>query len=135
MFDKVVKLDVSHRVSRMDRQQSQFRSLLERLRLGESTEDNWKLLLTRKPSAVENIDDFKDAIRLFFSKTRAAKYNSAKLEDLQQPIARINERHSSKQAEKFHADKFPGLEPCIYLVQRCICHANAQPLGRTGFMQ
>ena len=48
MFDKVVKLTVNYRVDGVDPEQTQFRELLLRLRRGESTLDDWKLLLTRQ---------------------------------------------------------------------------------------
>ena len=48
MFDKVVKLTVNYRVDGVDPEQTQFRELLLRLRRGETTLDDWKLLLTRQ---------------------------------------------------------------------------------------
>ena len=67
MFDKVVKLTVNQRVQGMTSEQVQFRDLLLRLRKGESTVDDWKLLLIRQPSNVTNLCDFEDATRLFYS--------------------------------------------------------------------
>lgn len=46
MFDKVVKLTVNHRVRGVTPEQVQFRDLLTRLRKGESTMDDWNLLLS-----------------------------------------------------------------------------------------
>ena len=46
MFDKVIKLIVNQRVQGMTSEQVQSRELLLRLRKGESTVDDWKLLLT-----------------------------------------------------------------------------------------
>ena len=57
MFDKVVKLTVNQRVQGMTTEQVQFRDLLSRLRKGESTVNDWKLLLTRQPSNVTNLCD------------------------------------------------------------------------------
>jgi ATP-dependent DNA helicase PIF1 len=47
MFDKVVKLTVNQRVQGMSSEQVTFRDLLLRLRKGESTVDDWKLLKSR----------------------------------------------------------------------------------------
>lgn len=47
MFDKVVKLTVNQRVQGTYPEQVQFRELLSRLRKGESTVQDWRLLLTR----------------------------------------------------------------------------------------
>ena len=65
MFEKIVKLTVNQRVQGMTSEQVQFRDLLLRLRKGESTVDDWKLLLTRQLSNVTNLCDFEDATRLF----------------------------------------------------------------------
>ena len=65
MFDKVVKLTVNQRVQGMTSEQVNFRDLLLRLRKGESTVDDWKLLLTRQPSNIPNLCDFEDAIRCY----------------------------------------------------------------------
>ena len=48
MFDKVVILDVNQRVKGSDSNQIVFRDLLSRLRNGESTHNDWELLLTRQ---------------------------------------------------------------------------------------
>ena len=56
-FDKVVKLTVNQRVQGMTPEQVQFRDLLLRLCKGDSTVDDWKLLLTRQPSNVSNLCD------------------------------------------------------------------------------
>ena len=50
MFDKVVTLTVNQRVQGSDDEQVRFRDLLLRLRKGESTVEDWELLLTRQPS-------------------------------------------------------------------------------------
>ena len=104
MFDKVVKLTVNQRVQGMTSEQVQFRDLLLRLRKGESTIDDWKLLLTHRPSNVTNLCDFKDATRLFYSNEQVANYNHEQLTKLEHPIAHINARHSSSLAKKVSAD-------------------------------
>lgn len=59
MFHNVVKRNVNKRVQRINPEQTRFRQLLLRLRKGESTVDDWKLLLTRQPS--NNINNFENA--------------------------------------------------------------------------
>jgi ATP-dependent exoDNAse (exonuclease V) alpha subunit len=66
MFDNVVKLDVNQRVQGNDPEQTRFRELLLRLRKGQSTVDEWKLLLTRQPTNIDNLSQFKNVTRLFF---------------------------------------------------------------------
>ena len=55
MFNNVIKLSVNQRVQGTNPEQSQFRDLLMRLRTGDCTEQDWKLLLTRQPSNTTNL--------------------------------------------------------------------------------
>ena len=66
-FDKVVKLTVNQRVQGESSQQKEFRDLLSRLRTGDSSLDDWKLLLQRSPDKVRCSNDkelFKKAKQL-----------------------------------------------------------------------
>ena len=73
MFDKVVKLTVNQIVQGRSSEQEKFRDLLPRLRKGNSTTQDWQLLLTCQPSNV-SIADFEDAVRLFYSNQEVATY-------------------------------------------------------------
>jgi hypothetical protein len=73
---------------------------LLRLCKGESTVDDWKLLLTRQPSNITNLCEFEDATRLFYGNEQIANYNHEQLTKLDQPVAHINARHSSALAKK-----------------------------------
>ena len=114
MFDKVVKLTVNQRVQGMTFEQVQFRDLLLRLRKGESTVDDWKLLLTCQPS---NVTDFEDATTLFYSNEQVANYNHEQLTKLGHPIGHINACHSSALAKKIPSDDMSGLEPVVFLAK------------------
>ena len=89
MFDKVVKLTVNQRVQGMTSEQVQLRDLLLRLCKGDSTVDDWKLLLTRQPSNVTNLCDFEDSTRLFYSNEQVGNYNHEQLTKLEHPTAHI----------------------------------------------
>lgn len=117
MFEKVVKLTVNQRVQGSSHEQQQFRDLLLRLRKGESTTEDWHLLLTRQPSNVENIREFDNATRLFYSNEEVSSYNHEQLNKLNQPCANINARHSSATAKNLPSDEMSGLEPTIYLAK------------------
>jgi len=117
MFDKVIKLTVNQRVQGMSTEQVQFRDLLLRLRRGESTHDDWKLLLTRQPSNITDIDQFNDVTRLFYSNEQVGNYNHEQLTQLQQPVAHINARHSSATAKKMSSDDMSGLQPIVFLAK------------------
>ena len=100
MFDKVVKLTENQRVQGMAPEQITFRKLLLRFRKGESTLDDWKLLLSRRSSRVSNIQVFEDATRLFYINEQVASYNHDQLIKLEHSTAQINARHSSEIAKK-----------------------------------
>ena len=117
MFHTVVKLKINQRVQGDNPEQIQFRQLLLRLRKGDSTVDVWKLLLTRQPTNVDNLVEFNDAVRLFYSNEEVANYNYEQLVTLQQPIAQISARHSSVAAKKVSPDNFSGLQPLVFLAK------------------
>ena len=81
MFDKVVKLNINQCVQGDNPEQIAFRELLLRLRKGDSTVSDWKLLLTRQPTNVDNLTEFKEAVRLFYSNEQVANYNYDQLAD------------------------------------------------------
>ena len=117
MFDKVVKLTVNQRVQGISSQQECFRNLLLRLRKGESTLEDWQLLLSRQPSTIKDISSFNDAIRLYYSNDEVATYNHEQLIQLQHPIAKINARHSSCLAKNMPSDEMSGLQPTLFLAK------------------
>jgi ATP-dependent exoDNAse (exonuclease V) alpha subunit len=117
MFDKVVKLTVNQRVQGMSSEQVTFRDLLLRLRKGESTVDDWKLLLIRQPSSIPDLSEFEDATGLFYSNEQVANYNHDQLAKLEHPIAHINAGHSSALAKKISSDDMSGLEPVVFLTK------------------
>ena len=117
MFDKVVKLTVNHRVKGVSPEQVQFRDLLTRLRKGESTIEDWNLLLLRQPSNFPDVTEYDDATRLFYSNDDVANYNYEQLIKLQQPIAHINAHHSSALAKNISPDELSGLQPSLFLAK------------------
>ena len=50
-------------------------SILASLRIGQCTDNDWKLLLTRQPYFVHNLIDFKYSTRLFFKNDDVANFN------------------------------------------------------------
>ena len=101
----------------MTPEQVQFRDLLLRLCKGESTVDDWKLLLTRQSSNVTNLCDFENSTRLFYSNEQVANFNHEQLTKLEHLIAHINARHSSELAKKISSDDMSGLEPVVFLAK------------------
>ena len=81
-FETVIRLEVNERAKGSDPQQETFRQLLLRARNGDSTLDDWKLLLTWQPSSVKNIAHFqKNAVKLSYSNEKAPKDNYTPLEN------------------------------------------------------
>ena len=105
MFDKEVIQTVNQRVLGSELDQVLFKQLLMRLRNGETTEHDWKQLLARQPSQVENIKCFEGVTRLYYSIDEVAKYNYHHLLELKQPIhvAEIFAKHSSVEGKNISA--------------------------------
>lgn len=95
MFSNVVKLSVNQRVQGSEPEQLQFKDLLSRLRVGESTWKDWELLLSRQPSKVSNINEFSMATRLYYTNDEVAKYNYEQLLGLSQPVGSCKNRCTS----------------------------------------
>ena len=120
MFNHVVTLTVNQRVKGTDPEQIVFRDFLLRLRNGEISENDWKLLLTRQPSQANNIDQFKTATRLFYTNEEVASFNYNSLLQLKQPIAKIEAKHSSSQAAKISPQDMYGLEPTLLISKNAL---------------
>ena len=73
--------------------------------------------MTRQPSNVENISEFDNATRLFYSNEEVSSYNNEQLNKLNQTCANINARHSSATAKNLPSDEMSGLETTIYLAK------------------
>ena len=110
MFDKVVKLSENQRVQGSNPEQVSFKQLLERLRNGDSTQEDWQLLLSRQPSAVPNLSEFENAMRLFYGNDQLLK--------LRQPIAQMDARHSSSIAKAVSPEEMCGLVPTLFLATK-----------------
>ena len=66
-------------------------------------------------------DSFDDAIRLFYDKVSAAKYNMSKLHSLRTPIARINATHLDHAAASVTPDDAGrGLHPVVFLANQAL---------------
>lgn len=115
MFNHVVTLTVNQRVKGTDPDQILFRDFLLRLRNGEMSEDDWKLLLTRQPSQANNNDQFYTATRLFYTNEEVASFDYSSLLQLKQPIAKIEAKHSSSKAAKICPQEMNGLEPTLLI--------------------
>ena len=114
-FTTIVKLTVNERSKGNCIEQEAFRNALYRLRNGDSTEEDWKLLLTRTSANVTDIVDKNTFVKISFSNEKVALDNHEALTGLNVPIAQINARHSNKASARLSSDDMGGLEPKIFL--------------------
>ena len=114
MFQSVIILDQVMRQAGDDLEAIAFRALLMRMRDGKVTEKDWKLLLEHSTTKVP-LDQFTDAIRLYFDKKSVAEYNYTKLLELGQPVAKIQAKHSGRGASAATSDEAGGLEAVLFL--------------------
>ena len=64
------------------------------------------------------MDQFTDAIRLYFDKKSVAEYNYEKLLEIDQPVAKIQAKHSGHGASAATSDDAGGLEPVLFLSRK-----------------
>ena len=117
MFDSVIILEQVMRQAGEDTETIAFRGLLMRMRNGKVTEEDWKLLLQHSTTNVP-MDQFTDAIRLYFDKKSVAEYNYEKLLQIGQPVAKIQAKHSGHGASAATSDDAGGLEAVLFLSRK-----------------
>ena len=102
-----------------DRAQNSFLELLPRASDGCLSEDDWRLLLTRAPhlQTEEEMDRFKNATRLFYSKAEVKRYNGTKLRELGTSILKVEASHSPASARKASAELAQGLHRDVFLAR------------------
>lgn len=115
MFVHVVMLSVNQRVIGSNHDQILFRELLLRLPNGATTHDDWKQLLSRQPTKVSDIGQFKDAANLYYPNEDVEAYNYGCLIKLKQPVAEIHAIHSTEQSKKISAEEMFNLQPRLLI--------------------
>ena len=114
MFENVVVLDMIMCQAGENPEAIAFRALLMRMRDGEITEADWNLLLECSTKNVL-MDEFNDAIRLFFDKKSVAEYNYDRLLQNGQPVAKIHAKHRGHTASTATSDETGGLEAVLFI--------------------
>ncbi|KID96258.1 ATP-dependent DNA helicase PIF1, partial [Metarhizium majus ARSEF 297] len=127
-------LDTTARLTQLMRQDGddnetlQFRRALSELRVHQVSRQSWQLLSTRVQNELtpNEVESFKDALRLYFRREEVRVHNHQRLRDCKQPILRIKSTHTGRGAEGANDDEADGLDPqlCICLGARVILTEN-----------
>ncbi|RHZ79390.1 hypothetical protein Glove_147g5 [Diversispora epigaea] len=112
-FREVYKLDIIQRQSGDLEEQQEFRNILLRLRNGESTIDDWKILITRLEGKLTQTERnrFLDAIFVLPTWSNVNTVNLDRLRSLNAPVAKIHAIHTGgSEAKKADSDTAHDLE-------------------------
>jgi len=104
--------------SEKDPIQAHFMELIPRIRNGESTQEDYDLLMTRVPSEQTRIA-FENAIRIFNDNESVDNYNAEKLSDLKNPITEIIAANSNSKAKICPSTEFSGLVSSLHISIGC----------------
>ena len=130
-FLTVVELTANQRTTGLDEVQCKFRTMLENIRNGKVTIDDWRFLLTRSVSEKLKAE-LPSAVKLSHSNKDVAENNFQALNSLGNPIAIIHALHSNKQAKNAQAMTWVGLiQNYLYLtmLESCYCVIFGQMLA------
>lgn len=131
LFDIVIYLDelVRQKISPANKK---FINFLNHVRYGKVTEHDYNYIKCRfyNNLSYSELQTFLNAVRIYQTNEECAQYNLIKLEELEQPIARINAVHDPPKAIKVSARDANGLEPVLYLCKnaRVMLTINIDPL-------
>ena len=113
LFDRAVVLDQPMRQSGQEADQILFRDILLRLRNGQTIEADWRHLMERTPSKVDNLISFQSALHLHPTTEAVVEHNLSKLHASGQPVATIVAVHTGANASQASPDDAGGLYPVI----------------------
>lgn len=117
LFQRAIVLDQVMRQSSNHQTQILFRNILMRLRNGQTTVNDWHILINQTPTKVSNIQHFVDALHLYPTTQAVVEYNVSKFTSNGHPIATVKAVHTGKNASKCSPDDAGGLESII-----CLAH-------------
>ena len=126
LFDRAIVLERVMRQAGEDAEQKLFRDVLMRLRNGNVTLDDWRVLMKRTAAEIGDTSSFDDAVRFYPTNESVTGYNVDKLRASGHPVAIIKAVNSGKGASNASADDAGGLEPvvCIADEARVMLTAN-----------
>lgn len=121
LYKSINRCIILRTAHRQDESQNVFRSILDRLSIGQSTLEDWRVLMTREKSQLSNAEvaTFGDALRLIQFNEAVSLYNITKLEALNRPVTKITSKNYNDTAAKAGSDVAHGLKKIIYLAIGC----------------
>lgn len=112
-FKVVVELKTNQRVNSPE--EEIFRTLQIRLRNGESTQEDWEILLSRSVHHFSPAIANRYSMKLAHENRVVAEHNFEKLKQGKHPIVAIAAKHNSNVASSLSAEEFEGLAPLLHL--------------------
>jgi hypothetical protein len=121
MFKRCIILTEVKRIEQ-DPDAATFLKILDNLRNGENTIDEWNTVCTtclrdsiRRQEWEDRFGADQDVTYLFTTNKEVTKYNHSRIKELNTPIALIQAEHSLSEAQKISSDSFRGLQTSLYL--------------------
>ena len=113
---------------------SNFGKLLDHVRVGNTTEEDYSILQTQFCDNVADIQGFDNAIRLFYRNEDVQYFNKNRLIELGVPILHLTAINSSEEATKANPEDAWGLE-CTGISNWCKSNVTQEPLDRSWIGQ
>ena len=97
--------------------QQLFRDILDRIGSGDSTVEDWRILMSRVLDQLPENErqSFATAIRLFSTNEEVRRFNQHQLEILAHPVTAVNAMHNCNSAKSASSSLTGGLESILYL--------------------
>jgi len=116
IFDKVIILESVMRQTNPDNDpgQAHFMELLPRLRNGESTKEDWELLIKRIPTQT-NLKEFEGATHIYNDNESVNSYNIDKLKNCNKPVCLIRATNSGAKIKTANEQQLSSLVNAIYV--------------------
>jgi hypothetical protein len=110
--DRTLRLTEIMRQGGDDEESMLFREFLRQLRNNTLTKEGWQLLDTRvrHNQPPELTMPFDKALQLYFTKDEVKNYNHDRMRDCNQPVKKLEARHTGSQVEKASSDEAEGLD-------------------------
>ena len=116
-FNKTIRLTQIMRQQGEDATSTQFRQVLDELRVSRLSQESWAFLCTRVANQLSptEVATFDSALRLYFTTAEVRETNFAKLAATGQPVKKIVAHHTGRNASKATEEEADNLSPDIHI--------------------